>query len=364
MEFSFGKKLKELRLAKDVTQDALAQHLQISPQAISKWERGTGYPDIMLLPRIAAFFDVSVDELLGTGEEIRRGKIEKWSKESFDYCHTGQIAKNYELWKNAYNEYPNDQEVIVNYMYALFNYRNVVNDVSIAEKAVELGELLLQKSPDTDKRGSARQVLVILNKELGNTAKAREYAEAATDMTTSREMLLNHVLDGEEQIEHSQYLVLNLIDTAASRIDYFLADNYPHNEAIEIWKYVIGLYKGLFSRGDLGFFNLRMSEYSGRLSRRYAMAGERELCLEELKHSVEYIKAFEEWAKGSEIVKHTSPLLNRVDMARNYMLGTDKKMSSYTLMDLDRPVYDPYREDPEFVRIRSELESLGVDSTK
>lgn len=116
MEFSFGKKLKELRLAKDVTQDELAQHLRISPQAISKWERETGYPDIMMLPRIAAFFDVSVDELLGTGEEIRREKIEKWTKESFDYRHTGQIAKNYELWKSAYNEYPNDQEVIVNYI--------------------------------------------------------------------------------------------------------------------------------------------------------------------------------------------------------------------------------------------------------
>ena len=357
MEFSFGKKLKELRLAKDVTQDALAQHLQISPQAISKWERGTGYPDIMLLPRIAAFFDVSVDELLGTGEEIRREKIEKWTKESFDYRHTGQIAKNYELWKSAYNEYPNDQEVIVNYMYALSSYRHVVNDASIAEKAVELGEFLLQKSPDTDKRDSARQVLVILNRELGNKAKAREYAEAATDMITSRNFLLNHVLEGEELIEHSQLLTMELITHAADEINYFLADNYPHNEAIEIWKYVIGLYKGLFPRGDLGFYNLRMSEFSGRLSRRYAMAGERELCLEELKHSVEYIKAFEEWAKRSEIEKHTSPLLNRIDMDRNYTVSTDKKMSYYTLKDLDRPVYDPYREDKEFIRIRNELEA-------
>ena len=61
MEFDFGKKLKELRAGREVTQETLTNHLQISPQAVSKWDRGEGHPDVALLPRIAAFFDVTVD---------------------------------------------------------------------------------------------------------------------------------------------------------------------------------------------------------------------------------------------------------------------------------------------------------------
>ncbi len=358
MEFSFGKKLKELRFSKNVTQEELARHLVISAQAVSKWERGTGYPDIMMLPRIAAFFDVSVDELLGTGEEIRLRKIERWKEESLGYLHAGKLEKDYELWKSAYGEYPNEPDVVEYYMHALFRHRRFDDDPSITEKVIELGEWLLQKAPDTGKRDSARQMLVFMNNELGNTEKARAYAEEASSMITSSEFLLGHVLEGEERIEHCQYLILELITEGAEEINR-IADNYPHDEAIEIWKYVIGLYKGLFHRGDFGFYNLRMSEYSGRLSRRYAMAGDRELCLEELKHSVEYIKAFEDWTKGSEIVKHTSLLLNRLEVSRNYLPGTDKKLSTLTLADLDRPVYDTYREDPEFIRIRKKLEEIA-----
>ena len=355
MEFSFGKKIKELRFAKDVTQDQLAQHLMISPQAVSKWEREAGYPDIMMLPRIAAFFDVTVDELLGTGEEIRRGKIEKWEKETEEYWRTGQMEKNLALWKSAYSEYPNDPDVVYNYMYALNVLWRVDKDPSKKEKFFELAEWLLQKGPNEDLRNSARQVLCFANLLLGDNEKARKYAEEAGGYESA--FLLSHVLEGEERIEHGQVLILQLITDAANQIDR-IADSYPHNEAIEIWKYVIGLYKGLFSKGDFGFYYLRMNEYSGRLSRRYAMNGEREQCLEELKNSVEYLKAFLEWAKGSEKEKHTSLLLNRLEMTRRYTNTSGRPMSTQTMEDIKRQCYDPYREDPEFIRIKSELEAI------
>ncbi len=355
MEFSFGKKIKELRYAKDVTQDQLAKHLMISPQAVSKWERETGYPDIMMLPRIAAFFDVTVDELLGTGEEIRRGKIEKWEKETEEYWRTGQMEKNLALWKSAYSEYPNDPDVVYNYMYALNVLWRVDKDPSKKEKFFELAEWLLQKGPNEDLRNSARQVLCFASLRLGDNEKARKYAEDAGGYESS--FLLSHVLEGEERIEHGQGLILQLITDAANQIDR-IADSYPHNEAIEIWKYVIGLYKGLFSRGDFCFYNIRMSEYSGRLSRRYAMNGERELCLEELKNSVEYLKAFEDWAKGTGTEKHTSLLLNRLDISRKYTNTSGRPMGFQTMEDLKRQCYDPYREDPEFIRIKAELEKI------
>lgn len=60
-----GTTVAALRRKKDMTQDALAARLGVTPQAVSKWENGLSCPDILMLPEIADLFGVSVDELFG-----------------------------------------------------------------------------------------------------------------------------------------------------------------------------------------------------------------------------------------------------------------------------------------------------------
>ena len=64
-----GKKIKKLRCMKGLTQEELSELLYVTPQAISKWERGLGYPDISQIVPIAKIFGVSADELLGADEK-------------------------------------------------------------------------------------------------------------------------------------------------------------------------------------------------------------------------------------------------------------------------------------------------------
>ena len=61
---TLGRRIARLRLAKTATQERLAKELNVSPQAVSKWENDINYPDITLLPDLARFLGVSVDELL------------------------------------------------------------------------------------------------------------------------------------------------------------------------------------------------------------------------------------------------------------------------------------------------------------
>ncbi|MBQ7848003.1 MAG: helix-turn-helix transcriptional regulator [Clostridia bacterium] len=63
MDLPIGKNIKELRQKAGLTQRALANDLQVSVQAVSKWEQGRSYPDLPLLPLIASCFSVSIDEL-------------------------------------------------------------------------------------------------------------------------------------------------------------------------------------------------------------------------------------------------------------------------------------------------------------
>jgi len=65
----FNEKLRELRKNRGITQEELAAALYVSRTAISKWESGRGYPNLDSLRALAAFFSVTVDELLG-GEAV------------------------------------------------------------------------------------------------------------------------------------------------------------------------------------------------------------------------------------------------------------------------------------------------------
>lgn len=64
MENTLGNRIAQLRKEKGFTQDDLAQMLDVSPQAVSKWENDLTCPDISLLPKLAQILGVSVDTLL------------------------------------------------------------------------------------------------------------------------------------------------------------------------------------------------------------------------------------------------------------------------------------------------------------
>ena len=70
---TLGRRIARLRLAKTATQERLAKELNVSPQAVSKWENDINYPDISLLPDLARFLGVSVDELLSGASASTQG---------------------------------------------------------------------------------------------------------------------------------------------------------------------------------------------------------------------------------------------------------------------------------------------------
>lgn len=81
-----GNQIKQLRLRRGITQEAMAQHFGITPQAISKWERGAATPDIALLPEISAYFGTTIDELFSLSDDTRMERIQNmiWDVRYFD----------------------------------------------------------------------------------------------------------------------------------------------------------------------------------------------------------------------------------------------------------------------------------------
>lgn len=76
MKVSLGKVLSSKRKAKRITQQELADFVGVSKTSVSKWENGQTYPDITLLPLLAAYFDVSIDALLNYEPELSKEEIQ------------------------------------------------------------------------------------------------------------------------------------------------------------------------------------------------------------------------------------------------------------------------------------------------
>ena len=102
---NLGNQIRELRKAKGMTQEQLAEKLNLSPQAVSKWELGSGCPDINLIPVLANLFDVSIDTVFGFDIAKREEQIENIRLEAGKYFW-GDFKKCEEILKAGIEEYP------------------------------------------------------------------------------------------------------------------------------------------------------------------------------------------------------------------------------------------------------------------
>ena len=201
MDLKIDQRLRELRRDRGNTQEELAQYLGISTQAVSKWERGGTAPDISLLPKIAAFYDVTVDSLLGVNEYKKQKLFEEARRKWQEYKAEGRYGDCLAVWDKVAENYPNDLGAAYHIMYSL----HYING-SDTGRIISLGERILSESRDQRMREGAIHCLCIAYHRLGDDKTAQKYAEMAGSEHLTRGALLMTVLKGEERQEHCEKL--------------------------------------------------------------------------------------------------------------------------------------------------------------
>ncbi len=260
MEIRLSENLQKLRTEKKCTQEDIANALHITPQAVSKWERAESLPDIALLPRLACFFNVTVDDLLGVEESRKREKISEYKNRSRKLHNTGKISGAVKLWRKALEEFPEDTECLDGLMNSLHFLSNDEKSPDDYREIVSIAEKILSRSTDEKFRRNATQILVYDLPLVGRTEEAEKLAESAPTMVLSSQVFLEYICkikgDNEKGRQVCIDAVLTFLEMAVNLFyDLCIFNKDDPEYCIRIHETYIRLCDTIFDDGFYGFYN-------------------------------------------------------------------------------------------------------------
>ena len=315
---NIGIKIKKFRQDKDLTQEQLAEYLNVSVSAVSQWESAKTVPDVSTLLALANFFDVTLDELFDRTSKDKEKEMEKYYALDQEYSNKGEVKNSLSLWREATQKYPGDFNCLIKLAYSLEATvwiggeseeieRNVKESIAICER-------ILRDCTESDIRNSALQILVHLysHKDLSiaNEDAAVKYADMAGSLFACREKLLEHAYftedskDKKKAIKHLN--ILNYMDLLTMNLYY---GKYQREEdKIDACNAALTLWNTLIYDGNYQFFHCRIQKIYLALAKSYAKMKKSNKTIEALQKALYHAKCYDDLPK--EELHYTSIFVN------------------------------------------------------
>ena len=230
MELAIGTKIRNLRRQKNISQEVLAQYLGVSFQAVSKWESGATMPDITLIPAIASFFEVSIDELFDYNYyEINR-KVQEIVAKSYPYRGIDD-AKCEEILREGLKKYPGN-EILLNCL---------IYSIPVPERSNEVITLcksLIEGTKDDEVKYDAWRILAKTYKAMGEYGLARDAIEQIPEIYFTKLELAATLLEGEEKFlaaeKQKTLSAHSLVDMLKCLADYYQEEGEYEKAKIQL----------------------------------------------------------------------------------------------------------------------------------
>ena len=177
-----GDKIRELRKQRGISQEKLAEHLGVTFQAVSKWESGATMPDVLLIPAIASFFEISTDELFDYSLYETEKKVEAIVDEYSKCWGNSGTCENpkrcEEIIREGLKKYPGN-DILLNCL---------IGTIPIPERAeevIEIGKQLVQSTRRDEIRLDAYRIMAEAYKSLGDLSMCKESIEKISSIIPS-----------------------------------------------------------------------------------------------------------------------------------------------------------------------------------
>ncbi len=377
MQIDLGSKIRELRRRDKRTQEMLAEALGVTSQAVSRWEAGGSYPDMNLIPALANYFGVTIDELFGYEGNLERRIDEKVAKiQALLSLNKGvdvNIDQCIALARDAMIEYPGQEKLMLCLAQVLYKaggvrygeahltdaegysvydterhkgYAEWNEAIKLYEKALPM----LTPGPLYHKTVDALSQLYV---NMGYHEKAMALAETAPDVFGTREFLEIYACDGKQQAKAYGKTLLKTVEACASLIVLgTLANdrNLSASERVQSIRDAIGLFERVCSDGNYGEYARFLAKMNMLLSAFLWLDGKKEEAFAALDAALSHAKDFEKLCSG-EAQCFTEPLLRLAEM--NVPATAEEARVAISQMAEDWPWWDF----PEAEAIKAEMQA-------
>lgn len=209
MLIGLGENIRSLRIARGITQEQFGYEMGVSAQAVSRWENGATYPDITMLPAIADYFDVSMDELMGRGRELDSNERNAFFEKIYKMRDSGQYDDVLDAYDKMLHKHPNDAYILHGKATFLYSQFQKNQDIAMAKEIISLCKKInCFNKPDM--QCGANALLVQVYARTGEIEEAKRLANELPSFEVGRELLISECLQGVERIEHYRYLIARL----------------------------------------------------------------------------------------------------------------------------------------------------------
>ena len=346
---NFGNTIKKLRKQKDMTQEQLAEYLNLSTQAISRWETNSSLPDITLLPVIANIFDVSSDTLLGIDITSNDKKIDEIISHADEYGANGYKDKSAEILRAGLKEFPNSYIIMARLMSSIWGISNRDGTDEFWGEVITIGEKILAECTDNDCRHTAIQLLCYTYPKVGEAEKAEKLANEMPPPELSARNLLRSIYSGDKKFRHVQDCIQgNLTDL----IMYMRINDRLPDESIIVNNKIIAILEIMFEDGNYGYYTQWIGWQHIENAVSYAKLGDFDNAIESLKVAAAFsVKQDTEFDADKEY----SALLFRGKKYGGVYHNITSNDSMNQLEEMNRSAFDPIRDNATFIEIREYL---------
>lgn len=308
MTETIGQIIRRLRKERNLTQEELAEQLNISAPAISKWENDTTMPDISQIVPLASIFEVSTDVLFGIESTTANEEALALVKKAYavrEYGNPDTYLAAYDLLSDGLKKYPNNLILLqhcAEWGLALSlpeNGRIYADERAqeIAADTVRRANFIISHSQNMSDILRSRQILVLLYSAQGNfdkaTTEARNFPVRSdftlySNMARVNEFMKNHPREITYLCSDITYLLQALEDNAA-RLGTAYHQNGQYRDAIAVYETFFDITNAIFKEEcPPPFHDFDSGDCYILLARSYLAMGETDKAMDSLEHSIMY----------------------------------------------------------------------------